>query len=44
MKDFTNYTDFLAMEKDFLNSLELEKLLAEEDLINQHIFGPVAEC
>jgi hypothetical protein len=37
-------TDFLIMEKEFLQSIELEKLMQEENLINEHIFGPVVEC
>lgn len=37
-------TDFSKMEIDFLQSLELQSLIEQESLINEHIFGPVAEC
>ena len=36
--------EYQLMEKEFLQSIEMEKLNQEEALINEHIFGPVAEC
>ena len=36
--------EYQLMEKEFLQQFELEKLMQEESLINEHIFGPVAEC
>ena len=37
-------TDFSKLEIELLQSLELQSLMEQESLINEHIFGPVAEC